>query len=284
MFFKKKKIENEQIQQQGKKKKGCLKSFIIGVVIIVVLGIITIFAIRDVLKVFGVNLKTFNEYVALLNEEVDESELTTNPIKTNDLQTFKQKALESGLTIFDSNGNININSPTIGITENISLFDYEIGAMINNASVQTDGGEQIFNMLELTITEVSNNVFTLKSVVKLNLKEIKKAVGSYAKKLPDAIYLTSVGSVYVVGSRVQTKDNAIHINQLKKEQNDKIVELLKKITGAMNEEDEMVSIMDVNNYIVTEILTTLSQKTNTTPILGNGTFSLQLKNQWLFLL
>lgn len=277
MFFKKKNKTDTEIElQKANKKKGCLKSFIIGVVALVFIGIVVVFSVRDSLKLFGVNLKTFNEYVSWLNEEVDESKLTTNPISGNSYLTFKEKAEASGLEIFDNNGNVSLNYPSINISANLTVYDYELGAMINNASTQEDGG-QVFSLLELSITQVSENVFSLKTVVRFDLTEIKKEVGSYANKLPNKIYITSVGECFTVGSRVQARNNSILINQLSEEKNDKIVSFLNEIDKEV-EDDEIMSIVDINNYIVTEILTSLCQKTNTTPLLNQSTFSMMLKS------
>ena len=73
------------------------------------------------------------------------------------------------------------------------------------------------------------------------------------------------------------RNNSILINQLSEEKNDKIVSFLNEIDKEV-EDDEIMSIVDINNYIVTEILTSLCQKTNTTPLLNQSTFSMMLKS------
>lgn len=271
MFFNKK-IKKHQ------NKKGCLKRLVMGIAILVVLGIAAIISLRDTISVFGVKVSEFNNYMNWISEDVNENQLATNPIKPTDLAMVKEKSEQSGLSIFDTNGYVVIETPEIKINSNVTFFDYEVGALINSAMNGSDGGE-VFKLLELTILEVDSNCFTLKSVVKFNLIQIKEAVGSYAKNLPDHIYVSSVGEVYVVGSRVQTKNNTIQINQLDKEKNDKIVGLLTEISNASKESNnDVMEITNINNYIVTEVLTVLSQRTNTTPVLGNNTFSLELKS------
>lgn len=253
------------------KKKGCLKKLIIGIVMVVGLGIITIISIKDTFKVFGVNITMFNEYMSWLNEDVDESKLVANPIKANDIVTFKQKAEESGLGIYDANGNINFNIPVIDLDSTITLYDYEVGAMINN-SASTKEETQMFSLLELTIIENTDGTYKLKTVVKFDLKEVKKAVGKNAKQIPNYLYITSQGTANTVGSRVQTNSNTICINNLSNDKNDKLVSLLSTIMEE-NKDEEISNVSDINNYIVTEVLTTLAQKTSSKPKLGNHTLS-----------
>lgn len=269
MFYKKKKKDKSQ------KRKGCLKNLIMFVVIVVLVGILLVVNVRDNLDIFGVNLATFNEYVEWLNEDVDENTIAKNPIRETDYAAFKQKAEASGLTVFDLNGNVNLNIPNIAIYDNLTLYDYELGAMLNNASKQEDG-RQLFTFLELSIAQTSDTLFTLTSVIKFDLKEIKEAIGNNAKQVPDSIYVTCVGTAYVVGSRVQTRDNSIIINQLSSDKNNKIVQFIKDIAKE-TDNDQILEIFDVNNYIVTEILTDIVQRSNTNPVLGNGTFSMILK-------
>lgn len=267
----KKKIKKDK----SEKRKGCLQNLIVFVVITVLLGILLVVNLRDNINIFGVNLSTFNEYAAWLNEDVNEQQLTKNPIRETDYATFKTKANEAGLSVFDLNGNVNFNIPSIAIYNNLTLFDYELGAMINNATKQENNG-QLINFLEISIAKIDNAMFTLTSVVKFDLKEIKAAIGKNANKVPDSIYVTCVGNAYVVGSRVQTRDNEIFINQLSKDKNDKLVQFIKDIAEE-TENNQVLEIFNINNYIVTEILTDVAQKTNTNPVLGNGTFSLILK-------
>ena len=75
---------------------------------------------------------------------------------------------------------------------------------------------------------------------------------------------------------VQTKENTVQINQLSKDKNDALIGFLNKVAKD-TENNEFLKIIDINNYIVTEILTDLTQRSNTNPVLGNGTFSLILK-------
>lgn len=272
MFFKKKTEKDNNI----KKKKGCLKPLIISIVIFVVLGFAVIMSVKDVIKIYGVNLKTFQEYVNWLNEEVDENTLTTNKITNAHYVAFTEKANNSGLEIFDSNGNVQMNVPTIKIENSITLTDCELGAMINNASKQ-ENNSQVFNLLELTITDLGNGFYLMKSVVKFDLTEVKKEIGKNANDLPNQIYITSEGSCYTVGSRIQTKDNTIKINQLSNDKNQKIVNFLKEVEKDM-EDDELSSIMDINNYVLTEIINSFVSKTNTKIVLSNGTISFNIKN------
>ena len=267
----KKKIKKDK----SEKRKGCLKNLVVFIVIIVLLGILMVVNLRDNINIFGVNLSTFNEYAAWLNEDVNEEALTKNPIRETDYASFKAKAEASGLGVFDLNGNVNLNIPNIAIYDSLTVFDYELGAMINNATKQENNG-QLFSFLEISIAKIDNAMFTLTSVVKFDLKEIKSAIGKNANKVPDSIYVTCVGNAYVVGSRVQTRDNEIFINQLSKDKNDKLVQFIKAIAEE-TENDQILEIFDINNYIVTEILTDVAQRTNTNPVLGNGTFSLVLK-------
>lgn len=267
MFFKKK--TNQKFNSEGKKK-GCLKNLIIGIVCLVVVGLIMIFSVRNTAEMYGVNLKTFNEYIGWLNEEVDETEITTNPIKSVDISTFKQKADESGLKIYDLSGNINFNLNHIDLSATLSLHDYEVGAMINE-SAKAEDSSQTYSLLELSITENTDGRFTLTTVVKFDLSSIKKELGSYAKNIPSTIYITSVGQISKVGSRVQTSGNEIFINQLSNDKNEKLVELLTTIQ--LESDGDIESIKDINNYLVAEILTTIAQKSNSTPQLGNHTFS-----------
>ena len=267
----KKKIKKDK----SEKRKGCLQNLIVFVVITVLLGILLVVNLRDNINIFGVNLSTFNEYAAWLNEDVNEQQLTKNPIRETDYATFKTKANEAGLSVFDLNGNVNFNIPSIAIYNNLTLFDYELGAMSNNSTKQENNG-QLINFLEISIAKIDNAMFTLTSVVKFDLKEIKAAIGKNANKVPDSIYVTCVGNAYVVGSRVQTRDNEIFINQLSKDKNEKLVQFIKDIAEE-TENNQVLEIFNINNYIVTEILTDVAQKTNTNPVLGNGTFSLILK-------
>lgn len=269
MFYKRKK------KDKSEKRKGCLKNLIMFVVIVVLVGIIMVVNLRDNINIFGVNLKSFNEYAEWLNEGVNENTIAKNPIGETDYATFKQKAEASGLNVFDLSGNVNLNIPNITITNNLTLFDYELGAMLNNASKQEDGG-QLFNFLEISIAQTSESLFTLTSVVKFDLTDIKEAIGKNANSVPNSIYVTCVGTAYVVGSRVQTRDNSIYINQLSSDKNDKLVQFIKDVAKE-TENDQVLQIFDVNNYIVTEILTDLVQRSNTNPVLGNGTFSMILK-------
>ena len=257
------------------KRKGCLRRLIIGVVIIVVLGIISVIAAMKTLTVFGVGLNTFNDYVSWLNEPVDENSIAKNPIREGDFTTFKAKAEASGFTAFDINGNVNLNIPTIALNSNLTIADYELGAMINNLS-QKENGEKFFSLLELSITEISDNLYTLTTVIKFDLTDIKNALGKNAVKVPGEIYLTCSGVAYTAGSRVQTKENTVQINQLSKDKNDTLIGFLNKVAED-TKNNEFLKIIDINNYIVTEILTDLTQRSNSLPVLGNGPFSLILK-------
>ncbi len=269
MFLKKEK------KDKSERKRGCLKSLVMGVVIIVLLGIVLVVNLQDNIRIFGVNMATFNEYTEWLNEAVNENTITKNPIRESDYLTFKQKAEASRLGVFDLNGNVNLNIPTISIYDNLTLYDYELGAMLNNAMQQEENG-QLFNFLEISIAKTDAAMFKLTSVVKFDLTAVKNAIGKNANKVPNSIYVTCVGNAYVVGSRVQTRDNEIFINQLSKDKNDKLVQFIKDIAEETKNE-QILEIFNINNYIVTEILTDLNQRTNTNPVLGNGTFSLILK-------
>lgn len=271
MLFTKK---DKQLNRSANKK-GCLKKLVIGVVIIVVFGIISIIAAAKTLNIYGTSLSTFNEYVEWLNEDVNESALTKNAIMGNDYTAFKEKAMASGFSAFDLNGNVNLNIPNIALTQNLTLQDYELGAMINNATQQNDGQEFI-KLLELSITEISDNLYNLTTVMKFDLSEIKNAIGSQAKNVPSSIYFTCSGMAYTTGSRIQTRDNTIKINQLSNDKNEKIVGFFKTIAEETDNED-ILKIININNYIVSEILSDITNKSGTTPVLGNGTFSFILK-------
>ncbi len=267
MFFKKK----EKVKDPNKKK-GCLRNLIIGIVLLVIFGVATVFAVKDTLKIYGVSLGMFNEYVGWLNEEVDETKLTTNAIRENDLVTFNQKANESGLDIYDNNGKINFNIPALSLDSTITLYDYEVGAMINSAMENSTTDTTVFRLLELTITPLDDDNYQLKTVVKLDITDIKKSIGKNANKLPNNIYLTSVGNINAVGSRVQTNNNTVRINQLSDDKNEKILSLIKNVSES-NPDEEISDIADVNNYIVTEVLTSLAQKTGSKPKLASHTIS-----------
>lgn len=264
MFFTKKEKLNKQ-------KKGCLKPLIIGIVVLVLVGVLAIFSIRNVFQLYGVSLKELNQYIDWISQEVNETELTTNPIKSADLATFKQKAQASGFQIYDAGGNINFNLNQIKLESSLTLNDYEIGAMINESG-KAENKTQIYSLLELSITENSDGRYTLKTVVKFNLADIKSQLGKYGDKIPSNIYITSIGQISKVGSRVQTADNEIFINQLDSNQNKKLVEIITAIQAESQE--DIKSIKDINNYLVAEILTDIAQKSNSTPQLGNHTFTL----------
>ena len=263
MFFTKK-------EKVNKEKKGCLKPLIIGIVVLVVVGVLAIFSLRNVFQLYGVSLKDLNAYISWISQDVNESELTTNPIKSADLTTFNQKATQSGLKIYDAGGNINFNLNQIKLDSTLTLNDYEVGAMINE-SAKAENKTQVYSLLELSITENSDGKFTLKTVVKFNLADIKAELGKYGEKIPSNIYITSIGQISKVGSRVQTADNEIFINQLDAQKNKKLVDLITSIQAESQE--EIKSIKDINNYLVAEILTDIALKSNSTPQLGNHTFS-----------
>ena len=156
------------------KRKGCLRRLIIAVVIIVVLGIISVIAAMKTLTVFGVGLNTFNDYVSWLNEPVDENSIAKNPIREGDFTTFKAKAEASGFTAFDINGNVNLNIPTIALNSNLTIADYELGAMINNLSqmkrIKLDDiemtnratkGNRVFKLIKSKDMSISNIVSSI---------------------------------------------------------------------------------------------------------------------------
>ncbi len=253
------------------KKPERIKNLVVGITVLVIVVFSLIISLKDISNTYGVSLGTFSKYIEWLNEEVNETNIATNPIKSADITTFTTKANASGLEIYDANGNINFNLNYIGLNSTLELCDYEVGAMINEAA-KSDANAQIYTLLELTIKAESDGTFSLKTVVKFNLEDIKTQIGKMAKDLPNNIYLTSIGQVYKVGTRIQTADNKIFINQLSTEKNDKIVEFLKMAQADLD--NDINSIEDINNYMVAEILTKLAQKSETTPHLSDGKFSL----------
>lgn len=271
MFFRRKSKEEKSIKP--KIKKGCLKNLIIGIIILVIMGIAGVFAVRESLGVYGINLSQFNEYVEWLNEDVNESQLATNPIKSNDVTLFKNKARDAGFEIYDASGNVNLNLNSFALASSITLYDYELGAMINE-SAKSENQTQVYTLIELSIVQNTADDFTLTTVVKFNLADIKAQIGKNAKNIPDQIYITSIGKLSKVGSRFNSSENEIFINQLSADKNKAIVDMLNKVQDE-SEDAEIESIKDINNYMVAQILTNISQKVDgATASLGNHTFTL----------
>ena len=267
MFFKKKEKDN----LIPAKKQGCLKNLIIGIIILVILGVAGVFAVRNALGMYGVSFTRLKDYAEWLSEPVVEADLTNNAIRDSDAVSLKNKAIQAGFAIYNAEGNVNLNLTSYSLNDTLVLQDYELGALINESAKGEDN--PVYKLLELSIVENTDGRFTITTVVKFNLSGVKGQLDKFADKIPDSIYITSIGQLSKVGSRFQTSDNEIFINKLSNDKNKELVDLITKIQD--DGDDDIKSVKDINNYMVAEILTKINQKTEgANATLGNHTFSL----------
>ncbi len=256
------------------KKRGCLYAFLIGCAVFIALTIFLIFTVKNMLQVFDLSVKEFEEYVNMLNREVVESELATDPVSNQDFQTFKNKAIASQFNIMDEHDNVNLNLVTIPIGSDITLTGYEVGAMLNSGFANSENYDTI-KILQFSI--IQTDFYQIKTVLKFDLTKIKNAVGQLASNLPNSLYITCE-SVAVAStpqnptSRLILTNSKFKINKLSDEENEKIVNLLNKMTGEM---DENLQFENMSDQIISEALTKVAQAANCDLYLSNGSLTLK---------
>lgn len=254
-------------------KHGCLYAFLVGCVVLIVGVIVLIVMVRDAINMFGISMKEFQSYMNLLNKEVSESVLAPDPITNQDYISFKEKAGVAGFEIFDEHQNVNLNQVTIPISSNLTLTNYEVGAMLNNGFANSSD-YSIFKILQISISQEA--FFKIKTVLKVDLSKIKEAIGTTSKDLPSQIYLTcdSVATASTEGNqsvRLILTDTTLKINQLTDEENTKILKLLNEMT--VSNKNESLKFENLSDKIISEVVTKLTQASNCYLTLQQGSLT-----------
>ena len=244
-----------------KNKKGCLYAFLIGCAIFIGGMIFLIVTVNNALKVFDLSVQEFQAQMKILNREVNESTLAPNPISAENYQSFKDKANAAGFSIFDDNGNVNLNLVTININEPLTLTGDELGAMLNNGF--SNGSE--YGFLKVLKFNISSGSYTvINTVLKLDFTKVKEAIGQLGGDLPNSIYLTcesvatgSTGSN--LSSRLILTDSTLKINELTDEENEKLIKLLNKMT---EDKQGNLNFENLSDKIISDSITKVAQAAN----------------------
>ena len=256
-----------------RKKHGWLYAFLIGCVVFIVGIIVLIILVKNAINLFGLSMKEFQEYMNLLNREVNESTLASDPITNQDFISFKTKADEAGFKILDDKNDVNLALVTIPIESNITLSGYEVGAMLNSGFANNSDYNSL-KILQFTITQ--GTYFKIKTVLKIDFTKIKQAIGSVANDLPNSIYLTceSVATASTTGNpsnRLILTDSVLRVNQLNDEENAKIIKLLNEMTS---DKKDTLKFENLSDKIISEVITKIAQASNCYLTLGGGTLTL----------
>ena len=256
-----------------KKKHGCLYTFLILSVVFIVVMIGLIIMVQRALNVFGMSVSQFKEYMKILNRSVNESAIATDPVTPADYTRFYEKATASGFGIFDEHGNVDITLTSIPIDSDLTLTGYEVAAMLNNG-FSSNSNYELLKVLQFTIT-ARNNSYYVKTVLKINLSPIKKAIGELSGDLPNSIYLICESTASASNETYKTPrliltDSNLHINQLTEEENKEIVGLLNKMTeGAKGN----LNFSNLSDKIISDVISDIAMSANCYITLDAGTLT-----------
>lgn len=157
-----------------------------------------------------------------LSTKVEKSSLIEDrELTSSDWESCKIVFNTKSLNIISQEGNIDINkllNKTIKLSEEISLNNYEIGALVSNIIKQGTQKNNI-NLIELNIYQDGTQVI-LRTVMNINLSEVV-----LSGTLP-YVYVTTTSRIEVLNRKLASLDSNIVINDFNAEENAEIIEVL----------------------------------------------------------
>lgn len=219
LFRKKDKKNKKKLAKSGCLKKLGIFALFVGVFVIGLLN-----GLKNVDTLYGEQIRVVKEYIEAINEEVEVSQVITNPIGTyEEFQTVANESGFSGYTNLD--GILMLNSTMI-------LQDKIYGAILDNYIKQKD---EFMSVGEFTVI----NQNTLKVVSVYNLTSVKNILSDAGDILPSKMYITTTYSYTI--SENENGDNQITVtevssllNQLDQTKSDTILKYLKGASDSEN--------------------------------------------------
>ena len=209
-----------------------------------------------------------------LSEDVNESEIVTNPVEAVDYETAKVKLTDSGIEIFDENGDIDpasIEEANFFANADVVLTDVELASVINEFISNSlnlekvgidpeDVGGLETQVLEVKIETVDGINVDLSFIIKLDMQEMQGQLGFFGLFLPDYLYIENSNQLQLVDGNYEFVTGSIEINNLTQEMNDKVFNVL---VGALEVNDPSLTIQTINEGMGQLILDGIQEVSST---------------------
>jgi len=215
---------------------------------LVVVCAITLVAGYFIIKnAYGIDLLNSYNQLKVLNEEVDETKLITNPYSNDDLISMKEtiNSKTNGFISTDDNGKVIINFDKLNLfNSNIELTDRQVAAYANEAIRQEmdnkiEVGDYTFNLelKQIDFSDIKDNGDTLFNVIiKLDLSSLEPTLKKFPYSLiknyiPNYLYISSNVNVNKTEEpfKYELVSNYLTLNNVDKEGSKELVNALDKI-------------------------------------------------------
>lgn len=188
-----------------------------------------------------------NEFIELVSIEVDENDfIKNNSIRDEDYVSLKVKSQDCGFMVYtdDVFDKTKLDAGNIDLSADMSLMDYELGALINlYENNETNGW---IKYLEISITCKANSNYDIYSVIRLDLPTILSKLGAENTTIK-YMYLISESEVNPSGEVVSS--SALKINNLTGENLQLVTDVIESaviddINGTTADNFSAVNIID----------------------------------------
>lgn len=251
-----------------KQSRGCLKSFLVALLIFAVVAGAVAKIVVDLVDDYNKSREEVERVIAYLNEPYNVNEIVTDAIVQENYDNFVTKALAASFTVFD-NGAVNLNQD-ISLASDLSLTDKELGAFIGRALAANsiNYSNNLITLIQLNLTE-NDAAYTLKTVFRLNFTSVQQDIAAIVENFPANIYITFETEVLVANNELTliSETSSLQFNQLEQEKNQSLINFINTV---FNDNTTTVTFLDALKLIVKDVLSHVTTKSESTLSLQNG--------------
>lgn len=251
-----------------KQPKGCLKSFLVVLLIFVVVGGAVAKMVVDLMDNYNESKQEVELVIGYLNEPYNVNEIVTSAITQEHYDNFVAKALASNFTVFD-NGAVSL-TQDITLGGDIILTDNELGAFIGRALAanSVNYNSSLITLVQLDVVEGDAD-FTLKTVFRLNFESVQEDIALVVENFPTNIYITLEVQVLVANNELTIVEDTetLQFNQLEQSKNEKISSFINTL---LNDNSSNVSFLNSLRFIVKDVLVLVTTKTESILTISDG--------------